>query len=205
MSLAAAAEITPSHALSPAIGAVGIRWRSALRMTAVACLLGAEVIHALAVDAHRQWLAAGVFFAAIAAIEGLLGVAVLVVPSRRVCLVAAGVSAGTVAVWLVSRTTGLPVGPTPGVPEAVAAPDSISTLLEALTVGALVPLVLSSGVVQAAGRGRRDRAAAAALVAVIALLTVLAARSPEPRGREGHHALGSPHATDHRLGPGLDA
>jgi hypothetical protein len=165
---------------------VGAAWRWTLRITAVACLFGAEVIHTSAVDAHRQWVAAGAFFLVISVVEGLLGVGLLVLPCRRLCLVAVGVSVATVATWVVSRTAGLPVGPGAGVPEAVGRADSICTFLEVLTVAALVPLVASTAG-GAAARGKRDRVVAATAVMLVVVLTAVAARSPEPVGQSGHH------------------
>jgi hypothetical protein len=166
---------------------VGAAWRWTLRITAVACLFGAEVIHTSAVDAHRQWVAASAFFLVISLVEGLLGVGLLVLPCRRLCLVAVGVSVATVATWVVSRMAGLPVGPGAGMPEAVGRADSICTFLEVLTVAALVPLVASTAG-GAAARGKRDRVVAGAAVMVVAVLTALAARSPEPVRQSGHHA-----------------
>jgi hypothetical protein len=39
-----------------------------------------------------------------------------------------------VILWIVTRTTGIPLGPTPWRPEAYGAADEISSALEALTV-----------------------------------------------------------------------
>jgi hypothetical protein len=40
-----------------------------------------------------------------------------------------------VALWIVSRTTGLPLGLHPGAPEALGFPDVTATLFEAVLVG----------------------------------------------------------------------
>jgi hypothetical protein len=173
---------------------LGAAWRWTLRVTAVGCLFGAEVIHTSAVDAHRQWVAAGAFFLAISVVEGLLGVGLLVLPSRRLYLVAVGVSVATVAIWVVSRTAGLPLGPATGRPEVVGRADSICTFLEVLTVAVLVPLVIPTAR-GAAARGKRDRMAATAIVMVVAALTTVAARSPEPVGPRGHQANAAAHAS----------
>jgi hypothetical protein len=173
-------------------------------MTAVACLLGADVIHASAVSTHRYWLAAGVFFAAVAAVEGLLAVVMLVAPSRGLYALALAVSAATVAVWLVSRTAGLPVGPTPGVPLAIDSADAVSTFLEVLTVAALIPVVVTSDALARPAADRRTRAAAAVAFVVIVLLTALGASSPEPGEGQAGHALGTPPASQHAPGASLD-
>jgi hypothetical protein len=180
---------------------VGGAWRWTLRVVAVACLLGAEVVHTSAVDAHRHWALAGAFFLAISAVEGALAVGLSVLPSRKLYITSIGVSAATVAIWLVSRTSGLPIGPGAGVPEAVGAADAISTFLEVLTVAVLFPLLLVSATGKVPARAKRDWMAAAIAIVTIAALTGVAARSPEavpPAGRSGHRAI----AARPRIGTG---
>ena len=41
-----------------------------------------------------------------------------------------------VAVWALSRTSGLPFGPEPGVPEEIGVPDLVSVALELVTAAA---------------------------------------------------------------------
>src|SRR4051794_22067865 len=90
------------------------------RVIAAACLFGAEIIHVDVIDGHlRMSLLAGLFFLSVAALEGVLGVALLLRPSPRRVRLALWVSALTAAVWLASRTVGLNIGPMPGVPEAI--------------------------------------------------------------------------------------
>jgi hypothetical protein len=127
--------------MSPRIDGVAGRRARASTWLAVLCLFGAEVIHTAVLPAHwRSWAAAGVFFAVISVAEGLLAAALLVVPSRRLAWSAIGLSGVTVLVWLVSRSYGLPFGPNAWRPELVAVPDSIATVFEVVTAGALVPL-----------------------------------------------------------------
>lgn len=107
---------------------------------AVLTLVGAAAIHVAVTPQHfDEWFAAGVFFVALAAAEAL-GAAVMLsrigeLPAVR--LVLAALTAGTIALWVVSRTAGLPFGPDPGMPEAVGALDVASTGLEVLTLVAL--------------------------------------------------------------------
>jgi len=173
-------------------------------MAAVASLAGAEVIHAIAAGAHGFWLEAGLFFVVIAALEGLLAVGLFVVPSRSLYAMAMFVSGATVAVWLVSRTAGLPMGPAPGVPLAIGTADSVSTFLEVLTIAALAPLVLAPGPPIVATPKRRGRAAVAASVTVIASLTAVGAAAPEPVPTSGHHALRAPMPAHSALDKGTD-
>jgi hypothetical protein len=136
---------------------------------AAACLLGAEGIHTAVIAEHfREWWAEGAFFFVLSLLEGGLAVVLLLAPSRRPCQAAVLLSLATIAVWAWSRTTGLPLGPEAGYPEAVGRADAVATSLEAVTALALAPAVLrpTSGWLRA-GRPRITAAA----VAVIALTT----------------------------------
>ncbi|HET7416894.1 MAG TPA: hypothetical protein VFJ61_04620 [Solirubrobacterales bacterium] len=101
------------------------------RMPCVAALGVTAAIHAAAVPGHvNEWPAAGVFFAVLALAEVALAAAVAVRPSRPTMAAGATVSVASAALWAMSRTVGLPVGPQPFAPEAVATPDVVATALE---------------------------------------------------------------------------
>ena len=162
-------------------------WAWTLRVAAIAALFGAEMIHVAVMNAHfTEWVGAGVFFLVISVVEGLLAAALLVVPSRRLCLVAAAMSLATVAVWAVSRTTGLPFGPATGVPERIGTADSVSTLFE--MAAAVLLLVTRNGAVSPP-RGSRIRATAAVITA-LALLTAAAVGSSSGSHDHGTHSSG---------------
>jgi len=146
--------------------------------TAVITLLAAEAIHISVIEAHwAEWVGFGVFFTLIAILEGAVAIAVALAPARRtVCLAGIVISLGTVAVWAVSRTVGVPFGPEPGEPEAVGVADVICSALEVVTAVALVPLLRARW---SGWRGRTGPAVAVAIAAVVAVLTVVAVRSPE--------------------------
>jgi hypothetical protein len=55
-------------------------------------------------------------------------------PSRSACLVGIVGNGAMVAVWAVSRTAGLPIGPEPWTPEAIGALDVVATGLELFIV-----------------------------------------------------------------------
>ncbi|CAN5154325.1 hypothetical protein BH20ACT24_BH20ACT24_03840 [soil metagenome] len=114
-------------------------WFVVARFTAVGCLLGAAVIHASQVRTHfSEWRTAGYVFVLIAALEALLAFALALTLSHRVVQVAVGLSVGTVFLWTISRTVGIPWGPHSGVPEPITRTDLISKALEVLTVAALI-------------------------------------------------------------------
>jgi hypothetical protein len=120
-----------------------------LRLILAAGLLGTAAIHAAVVPEHlAEWGAAGAFFIVLAAAELVVavllawpgGIQLLAQPQRMVLLAGAVVSIGPLALWLYSRTLGMPFGPEPGVPEAVGLADVASSLLELGTL--LVAVVL---------------------------------------------------------------
>jgi hypothetical membrane protein len=112
----------------------------------VGALVGAAVIHVAVVPEHlTEWAAAGLFFIALAAAQLVVGVAVLVRPSRTVGVASIVVAAGPIVLWVVSRTVGLPLGPEPGVPEALGLSDLACAVLEAAAVAFALALRSTEG------------------------------------------------------------
>jgi hypothetical protein len=132
-------------------------------------------------------VAAGVFFIVIAVVQACLGVLLLIRPGRVVYLLALAVSAATVLVWAVSRTTGLPFGPEAGAPEGVGRPDTISTVFEFVTVVVTVPLVNWRRLPTSRPRNNLLWVAIALVAALVLTLTTLAVASPSEG--TGDHAL----------------
>ena len=91
---------------------------------------------AVAPEHFAEWWGFGLFFVLCAEVQ--LGWALLLGPDpkqpdarRRIVG-----SLFLVAVWALSRTTGLPFGPEPGVPEEIGVPDVVSVVLELVTAAA---------------------------------------------------------------------
>ena len=106
----------------------------------VACGLswGAGLIHVVAAFEHvEEYALFAAFFAVLAPAQFAWGVLVYRRPERRLLVAGAIGSLLVVAVWAVSRTVGLPIGP--GQPEAVGAIDALCSLDETL-LAALVLL-----------------------------------------------------------------
>lgn len=99
-------------------------------------LLGSALVHATVVEEHlSEWAVAGLFFLALVVGETLLAVVALRSWSRSLALAVAASSLATVAVWAVSRTTGMPLGPPDfRVPEQVGVPDLACCVLELAAV-----------------------------------------------------------------------
>jgi FtsP/CotA-like multicopper oxidase with cupredoxin domain len=107
----------------------GVRVYSAALLT-----LGAAFIHLAVAPAHlREYVPFGLFFLAVGSAQIVLAVELVSRPTRRLALILAMSSLGLVALWFVSRTVGLPIGPTPGKPEDVGLTDVICNVMEIIS------------------------------------------------------------------------
>ena len=120
------------------IGLVGLRRGLPLPFViASAAAAGSALVHfAVAPEHFAEWWGFGLFFVLCAEVQ--LGWALLLgrIRSNRMLAIGIAGSLALVAVWALSRTTGLPFGPEPGVPEEIALPDVVSVVLELTTAGA---------------------------------------------------------------------
>jgi hypothetical protein len=116
---------------------------AALPIQLAALSTGAAVIHFAVVAQHlEEWWLTGVFFIVIAVFQLLWGLLVVLRPSLPVYLSGAVVNALIVVTWIVSRTTGVPVGPEAGEAESIGFPDVLATAFEVLLVALAVKLAL---------------------------------------------------------------
>ena len=126
--------------------------------------LATAAIHLWAVPEHlSEWWGYGAFFVAAALLQGLLAVALLRSPSRGLLLSGAFANLGVVALYVVTRTAGIPfVGPHAGEVHVAGALDLTATAAELALVVVLVALArevlkarlyLALGAVQALGTG----------------------------------------------------
>jgi len=136
----------------------------------IACGLSwaAGLIHVRAAFDHiDEYALYAVFFALLAPAQFAWGTALYRRASRRLLYAGAGMSLLVAALWIVSRTSGLPIGPTPWRPEAVGPIDSLCTADE-VVLAALALLQLRPG-----GRGPGRRLLAAAGIGLILLSSVV--------------------------------
>lgn len=91
-------------------------------------------IHAI-VFPHRLhvYVPYGLLFAVLAVTQLLLAVAVVRRPVTETVGYVALLSAWIVALWLVSRTTGLPIGPSPWRPAGYGVPEVVASCAELVT------------------------------------------------------------------------
>lgn len=108
--------------------------------------VGAAVIHFAVIAQHwDEWWLTGTFFVVVAAFQLAWAALVLLRPSRFLFLTGAIVNALVVVTWIVSRTTGVPLGPSAGEPEAVGLADTLATAYELLLVAGAAALVTRRG------------------------------------------------------------
>jgi hypothetical protein len=144
------------------------------KRAAVAALLSlaAAWVHLAYAPPHlRQWWAYGAFFVASGAGQALFAPLILRCPPRA-WLVAAGVAgnAAIVAMYVVSRTYGPPIGPHARVPEVAGPVDLATTAAEVALVGVLLTMM--------APRARRHAANLLVAFAVLVWALRLTGRLP---------------------------
>ena len=161
------------------------------RCAVASTLAGAAVIHATVVGEHlEQWAPAGLFFLVLVLLESALGVLAWLAWSRLTAILVLVTSIGTLAVWAVSRTVGMPFGPADfQVPEAVGTADLVCGGLELVAAAVCAYSLVPQQV--AAGSGRRSprflpAVAATVVVASVALVTAYGV-APAFSGADLHH------------------
>jgi FtsP/CotA-like multicopper oxidase with cupredoxin domain len=107
----------------------------ALLFGAALLTAGPAAIHFAVAPMHfQEWVPFGLFFVAVGAVQLAAAAAMLLQPSRRLFLAAGAGTLGVIALYLVSRTTGVPAGPFPWRPETVGFPDVACTAMEVVSL-----------------------------------------------------------------------
>jgi hypothetical protein len=133
--------------LTLAVIPLAARGRTSLISIAAASFsAGAAAIHyAVIADHLEEWWAFGVFFAAIGVAQLLWAARVVASPSRLIIWLGVFGNAAVVALWIVTRTAGSPIGPDAGMAESVGVADSVATAFEVGVIVAGVRLAESIG------------------------------------------------------------
>ena len=119
--------------------AVVIRWAAALSLFAGA-------IHFAALPEHlRESGLFAAFFFGCGTFQAATGLALRVHATRRLSLLVAIANAAVVALWVLSRTRGVPLGPAPWVPEHVGALDTVASACEVALIGLAALLYRRAG------------------------------------------------------------
>jgi hypothetical protein len=101
---------------------------------ATASILTAAIHGAVTSEHFREAFVFGVFFVAAAAAQTAWAILLVYRPSRALLLGGAIGNAIVIAVWAMSRTVGIPIGPEPWHPEAVGVIDVISKVFELVII-----------------------------------------------------------------------
>ncbi len=101
--------------------------------------LGAAAVHFAVIGEHlHEFVLYGILFVLVSWFQAWWAVQYVARPTARLERVAVLVNAGVAAIWVWSRTIGLPVAPPPGGPEVVGTADVITTAFE---IGLVVLLI----------------------------------------------------------------
>lgn len=116
-----------------------------LIVTLAGLSLGAAAIHVVAAPPHYVELGdLGAGFLVAAMLQAAWARAILRGASSRTVIAGFAINAAILAVWVVSRTIGLPIGPMAGLAEPVGFPDGAAAIFEGLLLAGLAILVVAS-------------------------------------------------------------
>lgn len=143
-------------------------------MIALASTAGAGVLHASVIGEHLEeyWLF-GAFFIASTFLQLAWAGAALLYPSRLLLVLGVMGNGGIALVWLLSRTTGLPVGPEPWTREQVGWTDVVATALEVVAILVVWALLRTRRMPNRATLWSASRRARVVAVAIGVLITTL--------------------------------
>ena len=157
------------------------------RLVLASLLLGPAVIHFGMIPSHAGESAVeGVGFALTGWLGALLGIGMIVRPSRRIVVGAGLLSAAMVAIWVRSRTAGLPFGAHAGHKEAATGIDLLATGMEVAAVLSCAALLIRPGIGRRLGIGGGVIGAAIAGFAMIASSMALASPSARDHASTSH-------------------
>ena len=121
------------------------RGMDVIRGTAAGLTVASGMFHLLYAPAHFEERSDVGFFFLIAGVDQIAaGVLLLFLPSLPLILAALLGNAAVVVMYATSRTTGLPIGPAPGDPEAVGVFDLLTTFMEVMAIPLLGCLAWAS-------------------------------------------------------------
>jgi hypothetical protein len=150
-------EVRPAFSVEPRTRARGDPTATLLISLSVA----AGTVHlAVAADHFSEYVLYGVFFVVVGSAQVVWAMLVALAGAARPLLLLSIGNAIVVALWIASRTSGIPLGPNAGNPEPVGYADTLTTAFEVALVACAVWLLL----------GRRSRPTMPAVLGAIPFL-----------------------------------
>jgi hypothetical protein len=198
-------------------GVFDMQYKTDIRLAAVVAAfasVGAALIHLAVIPDHwREWILSGLFFAALAFFQFAWAVVVLRSSHRGVIAVGIAANVAAMALWVMTRTRGLPFGPHAGEPDPFGTAGILTTLLEFVVVvtAAWAMLPHERGSWFSPRSYRLALGGAAVLISVIMAVGAVAGldhshggaghgETDDQHGTPGHHGTGEPDST-HAPGP----
>jgi peptidoglycan/LPS O-acetylase OafA/YrhL len=120
---------------------LGSRWSAAVLAAAVLSMAAGWIHFAFVASHWRDWWAYGAFFLATGVFQALLAPALLRWPSAWTALAGIVGNLGIVGMYVLSRTSGIPMGPHTGVVEKATVVDLTCTAGEIVLIGVLLGMV----------------------------------------------------------------
>ena len=113
-------------------------------LAAAAAILAGFIHFRVAPEHFTEAFEFGVFMVAVGAVQVIGGILLQTRPSRQLIVGMIGFTLLVMVIYILSRTTGLPFGPSPGAPEPVGPIDVSSKLAELALLMALLRLARAS-------------------------------------------------------------
>lgn len=182
------------------------------RIGVTSTLLGAAAVHSTVMEHHyAAWALAGIFFLVLQITQTVLAIAVVLFWRSTTALAVVLVSMGAIAVWVISRTVGVPFAPVGFArPEAVGSADLACFILALAATAMALPWALQgrtpgNTLHRVADKARTPlttrRAVPAAVLVVLASVAVtvfgLLPNSAGAQHPVGHHGPADQTATSH--------
>jgi hypothetical protein len=135
----------PSHSSSAGTGTVATPYTEAqtvLVLVAALAFVGAVIHLGAAVDHWAEYHLYTLAFLCMTALQAVWALLIMRGASRHVLALGCALQLGIVALWIVSRTAGLPLAPEAWTPEEIGAADLTATIGELTTVLAVLSVLL---------------------------------------------------------------
>lgn len=151
----ALAQLTGTRTGRPAdhLGPTTTAYQPALVIAALASLSGAAIHAAVGPEHFREGWRFGVFFVVLALVQSVQAALLVVRPTHPLVRAVVAVNLGTVVLWVLTRTVGLPFGLAEV--ESVGVLDVCSSAAEVVAVGCAISWLVRSARASAATSGHR--------------------------------------------------